>query len=42
MMYIAIEYPEAIFEPNLFRSVVKFAPLKSYFEAIQLILEIEK
>ena len=39
-IYIAIEYPEGIFEPNLFKSILKFAPLTKYFEAIQLILGI--
>lgn len=46
MIYIAIEYPEGIFEPNLFRSVLKVSPLQRYFEAIQLMLwiveELEK
>ena len=42
MMYIAIEYPEGIFEPNLFRSMLRFAPLRNYFEAIQLMLGIVK
>ncbi|BAY81097.1 putative Galanin [Calothrix parasitica NIES-267] len=40
MIYIAIEYPEGIFEPNLFKSVVKFVPLRNYFEAIRLMLGI--
>ncbi|AFY57653.1 Protein of unknown function (DUF3137) [Rivularia sp. PCC 7116] len=40
MIYVAIEYPEGIFEPNLFRSILRFAPLRKYFEAIQLILRI--
>ena len=39
-MYIAIEYPEGIFEPSLFKSMLKFAPLRKYFEAIQLMLGI--
>ncbi len=40
MIYIAIKYPEGIFEPNLFKSILKFAPLTQYFEAIQLMLGI--
>ena len=39
-IYIAIEYPEGIFEPNLFKSMLKFAPLREYFEATQLMLGI--
>ncbi len=39
-IYIAIEYPEGIFEPNLFKSILKFSPLRKYFEAIQLMLGI--
>lgn len=40
MMYIAIEYPEGIFELNLFKSILKFAPFRKYFAAIHLMLEI--
>ncbi|MGB3759400.1 MAG: DUF3137 domain-containing protein [Rivularia sp. (in: cyanobacteria)] len=40
MIYIAIEYPEGIFEPNLFKSMLKFAPVRKYFEAIQFMLGI--
>lgn len=40
MMYIAIEYPEGIFKPNLFTSVLKFSPIREYFEAIKLMLGI--
>ncbi len=40
MIYVAVEYPEGIFEPNLFKSMLKFAPLREYFEAIQLMLGI--
>ncbi len=39
-IYIAIEYPEGIFELSLFKSLLKFAPIIKYFEAIQLMLEI--
>jgi hypothetical protein len=39
-IYIAIEYPEGIFEPNLYRSMLRFAPLREYFEAIQLMIGI--
>ncbi|MGB3640528.1 MAG: DUF3137 domain-containing protein [Rivularia sp. (in: cyanobacteria)] len=40
MIYIAIEYPEGIFQPNLFKSMLKFAPVRKYFEAVQLMLGI--
>ena len=40
IIYIAIEYPEGIFEPNLFRSMLRFTPLRYYFEAIHLMLGI--
>ncbi|RUR80158.1 hypothetical protein PCC6912_30180 [Chlorogloeopsis fritschii PCC 6912] len=40
IIYIAIEYPEGIFEPNLFRSMLSFAPLREYFETIQLMFKI--
>ncbi len=40
MIYIAIEYPEGIFEPNLFKSMLKFAPVRRYFEAVQFMLGI--
>lgn len=39
-IYIAIEYPEGIFEPNLFKSMLRFSPLREYYQAIDLILEI--
>ncbi|MEL7242843.1 MAG: DUF3137 domain-containing protein [Cyanobacteria bacterium J06573_2] len=39
-IYVAIEYLEGIFEPSLFRSIVRFSPLHKYFEAIQFMLEI--
>lgn len=39
-IYIAIEYPEGLFEPNLYRNMLSFAPLREYFEAIQLMLSI--
>ena len=39
-MYIAIEYPEGIFEPSLFKSILKFTSLGQYFEAMQLIFGI--
>lgn len=38
MMYIAVEHPDGLFEPNLYRSMLSFAPLCEYFEAIQLML----
>jgi Protein of unknown function (DUF3137) len=37
-IYFAIEYPDGLFEPNLYRSMLRFAPLREYFEAIQLML----
>ena len=40
MIYVAIEYPEGIFEPNLLRSMLRFTPLINYFEAIHLMLGI--
>ncbi len=40
MIYIAIEYPEGTFEPNLFKSMLKFAPVRKYFEAMQFMLGI--
>lgn len=39
-IYIAVEYPIGIFEPNLLQSILRFAPVQKYFEAIQLILGI--
>lgn len=38
MIYIAVEYPNGLFEPNLYKSMLSFAPLREYFEAIQLML----
>ncbi|BDA75063.1 hypothetical protein CAL7716_092290 [Calothrix sp. PCC 7716] len=38
MIYFAIEYPDGLFEANLYRSMLSFAPLREYFEAIQLML----
>ncbi len=40
MIYIAIEYPEEIFEPRLFKSMLSLAPMREYFENIQLMLGI--
>ncbi|GAB1544745.1 hypothetical protein NUACC21_74210 [Scytonema sp. NUACC21] len=40
MIYIAIEYPEDIFEPKLFHTMLSFAPMGEYFESIQLMLGI--
>ena len=39
-IYIAVEYPDGIFEPNLFQNMVRFAPLRKYFQAIHLMLGI--
>jgi hypothetical protein len=35
-----IEYPEEIFEPKLFKSMLSLAPMREYFENIQLMLGI--
>lgn len=40
MIYIAIEYPEDIFEPKLFKTILSFAPMREYFENIHLMLDI--
>ncbi|GJD23743.1 hypothetical protein RIVM261_086990 [Rivularia sp. IAM M-261] len=40
MIYIAVEYPNGLFEPNLYKSMLSFGPLREYFEAIQLMLGI--
>jgi tetratricopeptide (TPR) repeat protein len=40
MIYIAIEYPEEIFEPKLFKNMLSLAPMREYFENIQLMLGI--
>lgn len=41
-IYFAIEYPDGLFEANLYRSMLSFAPLQEYFEAIQLMLGLVK
>ncbi len=38
MIYIAIEYTEDVFEPKLFKSMLSFAPIREYFENIQMML----
>jgi hypothetical protein len=40
MIYIAIEYAEDVFEPKLFKTMLSFAPMREYFENIQLMLGI--
>ncbi|MBD2448716.1 DUF3137 domain-containing protein [Nostoc sp. FACHB-152] len=40
MIYIAIDYPDEIFEPKLFTTMLSFAPMREYFESIQLMLDI--
>ncbi|MEH1944659.1 MAG: DUF3137 domain-containing protein [Nostoc sp.] len=42
MIYIALEEPveNNIFEPNLFTNMLKFAPLREYFETLNLMLGI--
>ncbi|WP_375477692.1 DUF3137 domain-containing protein [uncultured Nostoc sp.] len=42
MIYIAIEeaVENNIFDPNLYKSVLSFAPLREYFETLNLMLEI--
>jgi Protein of unknown function (DUF3137) len=40
MMYVAVEYPNGLFEPNLYKSMLSFAPLREYFEAMQLMLKL--
>jgi tetratricopeptide (TPR) repeat protein len=40
MIYIAIDYPDDIFEPKLFTTMLSFNPMREYFESIQLMLDI--
>jgi len=39
-IFVAISYSQDLFEPSLFRSVVKFSRVKSYFDDIRLVVEI--
>ncbi len=39
-LYIAIEYGEDVFEPNLFKSMLNITPLQQYFDNLQLMLGI--
>ena len=39
-IYIAIPYRHDLFEPKLFQSMMSFAPLKEYFENLELMLGI--
>jgi hypothetical protein len=39
-IFVAISYPKKLFEPSLFRSVVEFSRVKSYFDDIRLVVEI--
>jgi Protein of unknown function (DUF3137) len=40
LIYVAIAYDEDLFEPKLFSSMLDLAPLKEYFETLQLMLSI--
>jgi uncharacterized integral membrane protein len=40
LIYIAIAYEEDLFEPKLFTSMLDLAPMKEYFETLQLMLSI--
>lgn len=37
-IYIAVEYAENLFEPLLFKSMLSFAPIREYFEILQLMI----
>jgi hypothetical protein len=39
-IYIAIKYNHNLFEPKLWQSMLSFAPLKEYFENLQLMISI--
>jgi tetratricopeptide (TPR) repeat protein len=39
-IYIAIKYDEDLFEPKLFKNMVDFAPVREYFETLQLMMGI--
>jgi hypothetical protein len=39
-IYIAIKYDEDLFEPKLFKTMVDFAPVREYFETLQLMMGI--
>lgn len=39
-IYIAIAYNYCIFEPKLFKSMIRFAPLKEYFETLNFMMTI--
>ena len=39
-MYIAIPYTENLFEPQLFKTILDFAPVQKYFEDLQLAIGI--
>ncbi|MEL6909444.1 MAG: DUF3137 domain-containing protein [Cyanobacteria bacterium J06629_2] len=39
-LYIAIPYRHNLFEPRLFKSMMSFAPLKEYFQDLQLMIGI--
>lgn len=39
-IYVAIEYDEDIFEPRLFKTMLKFTPMREYYESLQLMLGI--
>jgi tetratricopeptide (TPR) repeat protein len=40
LIYMAITYEEDLFEPKIFSSMLDLAPLKEYFETLQLMLSI--
>lgn len=42
MIYFAVEYQEDLFEPRLFQKMLSFAPLREFFEAIDLMVSIVK
>ncbi len=37
-IYIAVEYAEDLFEPLLFKTMLSFAPIREYFEILQLMI----
>ncbi len=39
-IYIAVEYSEGIFKPNLFKNMLKYKPIREYFQVIHLMLGI--
>ena len=39
-IFIAVRYEEDLFEPKLFKSMLSFAPMRLYFESLQLMMAI--